>query len=91
MVKDFYLSTIDKVHFFYTTLITNYGLSRILNSTIQSNNELVDKSLLALLKEVIKIFFKLFELIGRQNQFRLHFWSNLLKEREFFDDEIVVI
>jgi len=85
------LSTIDKVHFLNTTLVTNDSLAWVLNSAVQSDDELINKALLTLFKEMVEVFLKLFELVCRQYQLSLHLWRDLLEERKFFNNEVVVI
>ena len=85
LVEDFNLSTIDKVHLFDTTFVADDGLARVLDSAVKADDQFIDKALLTLLKEMVEIFFKFFELVGWKDQLRLHFWRNLLEELEFFN------
>ena len=91
LIEHFNLATIDKVHFLDTTLIADDCFTWVLNPTIQSDDELIDKSLFTLFEEMIEILLKLLELISWQNQFSLHFGCDLLEELEFFNNEVVII
>jgi len=40
---------------------------------------------------MIEVLFKLFELEGLHDELSLHFWSDLLKEWELFNDQIIIV
>lgn len=86
VVENFNNALSDEVDLFDVTLVTDHSLAWSVNSAEHIDNELIGESSLTFVEEMVKLLFELFENISVLNQLSLHFWSDLLIEREFFDD-----
>jgi hypothetical protein len=54
IVEDFHKALSDEIHFFYVTLVANYTLAWSIDSAVHTDDQLIGKASLALLKEMIE-------------------------------------
>ena len=80
-----------KVNFLDETLVRDYVLALRNLPRVEGDNELIRETPLTFIEEAIKRLLKLVECLRLLNQPSLHFWCDLLVEREFFDQQIKVL
>lgn len=91
VVENFNNTLSDEVDLLDVTFVTDDSFIWGVNSAEHIDDELIGKSSLTLVEEVVELLFELSENIGVLDQLGLHFWSDLLVEREFFDHKIEIV
>jgi hypothetical protein len=81
----------DEVHLLDIGFIRDNSLTRSVNSAIHTDDELIGKSSLALLKEMVERALKLLEDSSVLDQIGLHLWCDLLVELELLDDQVEIV
>jgi hypothetical protein len=81
----------NEVHFLDITLVADNSLPWSVDSAVHSNNQLVSKTSLTLLKEMVERSLELLEDSGILDQISLHLWSNLLVELELLNNQVEIV
>ena len=55
------------------------------------DNQFIGETTLTLVKEMVEGLFKISENSSVLDELSLHFWSDLLKEWELFNDQIIIV
>ena len=91
VVEYFDLASFDKVHLLDTALVTDDSFSRLVDPTVQVDNQLVNEPSLAFFKEVTKAFLELLELRCLHDELSLHLGCDLLEELELLNYQVVIV
>ena len=81
----------DEVHFLNVALVGDDSLSWSVDSAVHVDDELVGKTSLTLIEEVVEGFLEFLEHSGVLDQVGLHLWGDLLVELEFFNNQVEIV
>jgi hypothetical protein len=81
----------NEVHFLDIALVTDDSLAWGIESAEHVNDQLVGKTSLALIEEMVERFFEFLENSRVLDKFSLHLWGNLLIENKLLNDQVEII
>ena len=81
----------NEVHFLDITLVTDDSLAWSVKSAEHVDDQLVGKSSLTLIEEMVEGLLELLENSSVLDEFSLHLWSNLLVEDKLLNDQVEII
>ena len=81
----------NEVHFLDIALVTDDSLAWGIESAEHVNDQLVGKTSLALIEEMVERFFEFLENSRVLDEFSLHLWGNLLIENKLLNDQVEII
>jgi hypothetical protein len=91
VIKNFNDSLSNEINLLHVTFVADNNSSRGVESAEHINDKLVGEAPFALIKEMIERLLEFLENSGILNKLGLHFWSNLLIERELFDNQVEIV
>jgi hypothetical protein len=91
VIKNFNDSLSNEINLLHVTFVADNNSSRGVKSAEHINDKLVGEAPFALIKEMIERLLEFLENSGILNKLGLHFWSNLLIERELFDNQVEIV
>jgi hypothetical protein len=91
VIKNFNDSLSNEINLLHVTFVADNNSSRGVESAEHINDKLVGEAPFALIKEMIERLLEFLENSGILNKLGLHFRSNLLIERELFDNQVEIV
>jgi hypothetical protein len=91
VIKNFNDSLSNEINLLHVTFVADNNSSRGVKSAEHINDKLVGEAPFALIKEMIERLLEFLENSSILNKLSLHFWSNLLIERELFDNQVEIV
>lgn len=88
---EFYDTLSDEEELLNIALVADDGLTWGVDSAVHVDDELVGKTSLTLIEEVVEGFLEFLEHSGVLDQVGLHLWGDLLVELEFFNNQVEIV